>query len=305
MGDVETAKVYITLDTIIKVIILIINIYICRKLIFGKMNVRGGLLELKANVSVGLSLMIANFLGMFIIGVSRIMVEQLASIQEFSIFSFAISISSLALVFLSAVSIVIFPILTRLSTEKIKGFYNKFTSLINLSGYIFLFLFFPLKWFIVNYIEAYSGVIIYLPLLLVIIILEAKIQLIINSYFKTLREEKVMLKSNFLSLVLFVILGGTFYYYSRSINGLVFIMLLVFLMRFYLSELYLKNKLNIEDNNFYLILKDLIILVLFLIFIYLENQFYAILSMSILYVLYVSKNISVLKYFYKLLIRRN
>lgn len=66
---------------------------------------------------VGITLMLANFVSILIMGLCRIAVERYWNIETFSKLSFSITIASFLLVFISQIGYVLFPILKRMTKE--------------------------------------------------------------------------------------------------------------------------------------------------------------------------------------------
>jgi len=199
-------KTLISIDILIKFITLLYAIIICRDITFGKfVSFRNAFKEVISNVSVGIKLTIANVAGILIVGIVRVGIEQMWSIETFGEISFTLSVNNLVLVFINAIGLVMFPVLCRAPQVILLHIYKHTrTALITpLLGIIILY--YPVKLILSMWLPQYSKTLDYMALLFPIIIFESKMSLIINPYFKALRKEKLLLIINFIAVVVSLI----------------------------------------------------------------------------------------------------
>lgn len=200
--------------------------------------------EIKENILSGGAILIAYILGLLILGVSRWLVDYQWGVEIFAQISLAISVSNIALVFINAIGIVMFPLLKTITEEKYQMIYVN--SRYWLTFFLFLlsaffFLFKPLLEF---WLPQYSFGITYLYFLFPICIFESNNSLLNLTFLKALRKERFIMYLNFFT----AIFSGIIAYFSaiifNNLNMVVFSMLLGIMFRSILGEIYLSIKLE-------------------------------------------------------------
>ena len=101
--------------------------------------------EAKKNLSVGSKIMIANFSGMLILGIVQQFVETKWDVETFAKVSLIIAIANIAIGFINAVAIVLFPMLRRMENEGRTATYYKIESLITVLFLWLLAMYYPIK----------------------------------------------------------------------------------------------------------------------------------------------------------------
>ncbi len=302
--SIKNFYVVIVVDTFSKLVALGLLIYTCRDIVVGKCNIRGlGLDETKQNIKVGVVLLIANFLNFFVLGFGRLIVERFETVDVYSVYSFSMSTMYLVLVFVTAIGLVIYPTLNRLNTERFSIYFMELNKLLGIVVYILLISYYPLKLFIINYMNDYIGIFEYLPFIYAAIFVQSKMLILINPYYKLLREEKAMLKANVIGLITAIIFIAISYVIWQSVLLIAVSTLIAILIRLYMSELYIKEKLKIEGNLN--IIVELSGLVLFIFFSYLNNSYIGILGYSIFVVFYTIGNFNTLLKFKKYFLNKS
>jgi O-antigen/teichoic acid export membrane protein len=247
------------IDFVVKVLILLIMMVLFKELVFGKRATwREGLNESIDNIRVGISLMIANVLGMLLLGLGRFIIEQFQSVSNFGQYSFAINTTNLVMMFISSISLVIYPILKRLNKDKLAESYRSINSLLMILVFFLLLTYYPLQWLVEHYYAKYLPILNYLYIFYPIIIYQSKIQMLVNSFFKTLRKERALMVSNFLAVALFGIVGFTSYYYFQNIESIVWCTVLVVACWCYGSEIYITRIMNMRILRLPLLLEILV-----------------------------------------------
>lgn len=289
--------VVIAADTFSRVLVLILMVYSCRDLLIGKgCGLKEAFQDIFSNISVGIKLMLANLAGMLVLGFGRFIVERFESVEVYSNYSFAISTINLVLVFISAVGLVIYPTLNRLEEKKYPVYYINLNHIITIMTFGLLIIYFPLKVFINNYMNAYVNIYEYLPVIFAFIFLETKMQIIINPYYKLLRKEKKMLNINFFGFIIAAILILPFYFMLKSVLVVAISTFLAMGFRMYISEKYLKKELNVKGNLN--ILVESIGIGLFILCAYQSNILAGFLGYALIYCVFLARRIKVIKQFF-------
>lgn len=262
--NVGNFQMIILFDTVSKAIALFIMMYYCRDLFKGKkVKFNEGYLEFKQSILVGIKVMVSNFLSMLILGYSMFLIERSRGIEEFSVYSFSITTTNLILVFSTALGTVIFPFISRRSEDLNKEIFSIISKLSSFAIIFLYIIYFPIRFIIETFLIEFQAALTYLPFIYLFIFSQSKMQLLINPYYKRLREETEMLYANLkVFIVSFLLVSVTFIIYKSILIVVVCIALSMFL-RLILSELYLKKKLDIQKNIFSLF--DIISILVFLI----------------------------------------
>ena len=217
----------------------------CPELIKGKVDDwQGVLAEVRENVSCGMKLMFANLSGMLVLGIGRVVIEYWGTLENYAFYAFGVSMTNLALVALTSVSIVLYPMLKRLPEDRYLHYYDHANGKLFLFSIIMLGGYFPVVWLILHAIPKYSPVIPYLNLLFVVTVLQGKMQLLNNNYYKAMRFEGKMLRANLESLAVAALLSGTLYALHRSVMSIAIATLLTMIYRVYMSEWFLRRAMG-------------------------------------------------------------
>ncbi|MGX5201597.1 hypothetical protein [Aliikangiella sp. IMCC44632] len=189
-------------DLISRVFQLTLIIYFMRQHLFGTFSflIRGFNLFL-SNLATGFSLLLANLASMLVLNASRLWVEFRFDMEQFSNFSFGLTITNLILLTITSVSVVLYPSLKAMEGSVYSKFYGKSTQIIQMLSIISLFSYFPILYFIQEYMIEYQYISKYLNMMLVLTLLQVRTQLLFITYFKVLRLELTMLLINIISLL--------------------------------------------------------------------------------------------------------
>ena len=193
--------------------------------------------EWKTNVSAGIILMLANWSSMLLLGGAKMIVQWRWDELTFGKISFAVSISNLFLVFVNAISVVLFPSLKRMNQEQLPQLYQKLRSSVSLVLFAVITFYFPGCMILNIYLPKYSESLTYLGLLLPLIIFSSKVSLLTNNYLKVYRLEKEMLKINLISIITAIVLYLVTAYIFRSLVALVICIVMSNMLKSILSEI--------------------------------------------------------------------
>ncbi|HCC00197.1 MAG TPA: hypothetical protein DEP42_03095 [Ruminococcaceae bacterium] len=237
----------IVLDFAAKVVVLCINVYQCRDLIFGEhIPLKEAWGEYWDNIRVGIKLMIANLMAMMVLGAGKLFLERLGSVSDFSMYTFAANAINVAMMFISAVGLVLYPVLCRLPKNVLPYYFQRINRLLCAFIFCMMLLYYPMVPIIRYFLPHYTPVFQYLYLLFPIVIMQSKMQLLINNFYETLREEKAMMWANVSSVAIFVAIALPLFLWKHSVMVIVWTTLGVFVWRCYASELFLKKKMDIH-----------------------------------------------------------
>ncbi len=239
-----------------------------------------------ASARDGIKLTLSSVSSLLILGVGRFLVDRVWGIEAFGKFSFALSLTNFFLLFISQISIVLFPTLRQVNTDVAKKLYNKFNTYLDslLPGIYVLYI--PIKMLLELWLPQYSISLMYLSILLPICIFDGKTQMINNTYFKVLRKEKKLLKINLITVLISTILSLISIFIIKNINFVIIGMLLAICIRSIMGEVYLSNEMQVKSDlkNLFLII---IISILFIIYNFLFTNVISFVFTLITYFIYV------------------
>ncbi len=221
--------------------------YICKKLfVYPFDSVHKIFQEAKDNISVGLKLLIANTSSVLVIGVIRYGISEGWDIATFGRVSLTLSVSNFLMVFINAVSIVLFPALKRICSDQLPKLYLHIRDILSLILFLILIFYYPMRLILGLWLPQYASYLKYMVILFPICVFESKVILLSNTYLKNLRKEALMLKINLYAVLLSIIWTIFSVLMIHNLDIAVFGIVLACAFRSFISEFYLAKILNIE-----------------------------------------------------------
>ncbi|MGO4694205.1 lipopolysaccharide biosynthesis protein [Paenibacillus sp. 2TAB26] len=285
LAGIRDYELLISADLIGKFISLLCAMFYCRDIVYQKIsNVLFNVRETFENISVGIKLMFANIASMLIIGVVRFGIERSWDISTFGKVSLTLNISNFVMLFINAVGIIMFPVLRRTSEERLPNIYVSMRDFLMVILLAALLLYFPLNATLSAWLPKYSDSLKYMALLFPLSVYEGKTALLTNTYLKTLRKEKLMLKINMISLILSV--GITIFttILNENLNLAIVSIVLLLAIRSILAEFYLSKILGISIYKDTFL--DLLMTVYFILIAWYINTWIAVILYAIAYLVY-------------------
>lgn len=143
-----------------------------------------------------------------------------------------------------------------------------------------------------NWLPQYADGLKYLAILFPMFLYEGKMALLILTYLKTLRKEKIILKVNIISLFLGFVLTLIFTTFHQNLNLLVLSILIVLAFRSALAEYCLTKTLKIR------VFKDIVLEFImsagFVFISWMYNSWYSTILYAVLFILYTLVKLKVL-----------
>lgn len=239
----------IILDLGGKVVALIYTLYHCWDIVTAKpAHVFFTIKEAKANVRVGIKLTFASLASLLIIGIVRLAIENNWDIETFSQVSLTLSVSNLLMVFIRAVATVLFPVLRRLGAEKqrLQELY------ILMRGGLMLFLlgalifYYPVQAILLLWLPEYEVGLRYMALLFPMCLFESKMNMLIETFMKTIRQEKKLLLVNVSSVIMSLLVTVFSVYVVGNLDIAVISIVFLLAFRCVFAELLMAKELEIK-----------------------------------------------------------
>ncbi len=237
-------------DITAKLILLIYIVVLHKEFLIGSVtDFKKALSEFFENIKCGSKLMLANVSGMLVLGTGRFVIEYFDSVENYAYYAFGVSMTNLALVATTALSIVIYPTLKRLPESNYLNYYNITSRRLLAFNCLLLFVYFPAVVFIKQAMPSYTPVIPYLNFLFAITILQGKMQLLNNTYYKAMRRESSMLTANLSSVFIAVLFSGIAYAATGKIESIAIAALVTMIYRVFASEWYLRKQMKDQSRS--------------------------------------------------------
>ena len=283
---VREYKLMIVADLIGKLVALAYAMYCCRDIVFRKISTfYFSVSEALRNINVGIKLMFSNIASMMMVGVVRFGIEQSWDVSTFGKVSLTLSISNLMMLFINTIGIIMFPILRRTDENKLPSIYvtmRDFLMVILLGTLVF---YYPVKSILSLWLPQYAEGLMYMALVFPMCVYEGKMSLLINTYLKTLRKEKIMLRINLISLGLSIIITFITTILLRNLNLAIVSIVILLAFRSAIAEIYLSKILKISVYKD--ILKELIMTIIFISLGWFINSWLGILLYLVSYIGYL------------------
>lgn len=243
-------KHMIVVDYGIRAIIAFSCIFIGSYFIIGKKDSwKIGFQEIFENCSSGIFVTAGALLASFMPMAGRIVLQKEATIEQYAIFSFALSVLALVVTFTNTAGVVFFPILKNLKENQLLCYYEKLEWGYNCLIVIALGVYIPAVLVIQYYLSEYVSVLEYMYVIFMLCIPLGKFQMLITPYMKAFRMEKQYFVANILGVLAVLTSTNLIYKLTNSIYMVALITLFVFVLWSLLLESYLKRKLKIGKKR--------------------------------------------------------
>lgn len=283
---VRNFRLMIFADILGKSLSLIYAMYFCKDIVFNKISdFHFTINETIINIKVGIKLMFSNIASQLIIGIVRLGIERTWDVATFGKVSLTLSITNMMMIFINAIGMIMYPILRRTDKNKLSSIYSTLRDFLMVVLLGVLIFYYPFKTIMSAWLPQYADSLTYMALIFPMFVYEGKMALLINTYLKTMRREKVMLQINVITML--CSLGMTFLttkvFQNLELTVLNIIILVAF--RSVISEVYLSKelKLNVKKD----IILELASTVVFILFGWFVNSWYTVLVYGIVYVIYL------------------
>lgn len=244
---IKDFKVLIGADLTARTFTLVLLVIACRDIVKGKqIRWRDGIKGARKNISVGSKLMFASIASMLLTGIIRFSIENEWSVEVFGKISLTITASNLLMIFINAVSIVMYPLLKNLSEEKYAETYKNLRNMLMIPVLGLLLVYYPAKVVLSWWLPQYAESLRYMALLFPMCVFESKMSMLVNTYFKALRKEKELMKINWMMLGVTVVLTGVTAYGLHNLTLAVAALPAVMALRCFMGELHLARCLRMR-----------------------------------------------------------
>lgn len=260
-----------------------------RKIVFAKLGgYRDAIGDMWRDASVGIKLTISNIVAMLILGVGRMIIDNIWGIESFGKISLSFSLTNFFLVFIQQVSMVMFPALRKVGDSQQKGIFVTLRSAVNLIAPAILVLYIPMQYLLGLWLPAYRESLVYLAYLLPLCIFDGKMQMLFTTYFKVLRQEKRLMIINMISLGVSLISCTVCGYVFRSMTAVVAAMVVAVVFRSIVSDFLLTRTFQTKMGKEFLF--ELMMILAYIVIVSTLPSIYAFLAVLGVYICYLLLN---------------
>ncbi|AWZ49458.1 hypothetical protein C3495_11820 [Clostridiaceae bacterium 14S0207] len=262
--DCRKATYLILFQTIVNFIIFLIYIYKYKDINFGKKTPLHTIKsDIKKNISMGFFIMLGNFVSIIIIGVDRIFVDKFFTVNDFAMYSFAVSLLSMIYIILNGIRTVIYPYLTRSDEKDLgKNYEIMKTAIFILLGYSLAAYFFC-KVLVSAFLPKYVASLTVTAIIFPTILLSGEINIVTSNYYKTLKLEKSYTKNNIIAVAISLITIVIAFFGFRTQEAIATSSLLSFYLWGLYGDNFFKKRLGIKVHKHHL--AEILTIVLFLV----------------------------------------
>ena len=286
LANLREYKLMIIADLCGKLVSLLLSMYYCRDIVFRKISsFYFSFKETLDNIDVGIKLMFANIASMLIIGVIRFGIERIWDVATFGKVSLTLSVSSFLMIFINAVGLVMFPVLRRTNVNKLAEIYSTMRDFLMVVLLGVLIIYYPIKPILSAWLPKYADSLKYMAVLFPMCVYEGKMSLLINTYLKTLRKEKIMLSINVLTLLISLPIAFITIYWLKNLDFAVMSIVFLLAFRCIIAEFKLSKILDINVSKD--IILELIMTLLFIISGWTVNSYMSIIVYGLSYFMYI------------------
>jgi len=242
-------KILLIADILSKIVSLVQITIRCNDIVIIKgyiINWKSTLKEAYENLNIGSKLLIANLSSALIVGIIRIIIENVWSIEIFGKISLTLNVSSLLMILINAVSVVMFPLLKRMKEEEWSNNYQILNLILLVLSFTMLLCFFPLKLIFDAWLPNYREGLKYMAILFPMCIYEGKTSMLLNTYLKALRKEKQLLFINVISLLVSCALSSISAFILHNLSLTVISIVISLCIRCLLAEFVLSKYIEFD-----------------------------------------------------------
>ncbi|KMZ53831.1 lipopolysaccharide biosynthesis protein [Dorea sp. D27] len=235
---VKSYLLLIMLDAAGRVLSLVYVIFCCKDITSRKrVDMKLAAAEGKKAIQSGYKLLFATLAGTIIIGITRWCIENHWSITTFAEVTLTISIANVFLQCINAVAVTLFPALRRADRKELSRLYPMINSVVVIGLFGCMIFYYPMTKLLIWWLPQYEASIGYAAFLLPICVYECKSSVLVSTYLKTLREEKILFKINIVSVALAFALSFFTIYILDSLTGAMLAILAVLAYRCCVGEI--------------------------------------------------------------------
>ncbi len=195
-------------------------------------------------IKSGFFLMLSEFIGIILLGMDSMFVQNLFSVEEFSMYSFAVSLVTAIYALINTVANLIYPYLVRANEEKYAEYYTLMSNALTVLTAMSLCGFYVAKFIVNHWMKTYVNSIPIAAILFGTIIFRSIIMLVCGNYFKVLKMIREYTFNNIFAIVISFVLNVAAYLIFRDFMYIAVASLISFILWYLLTDITFVRKLS-------------------------------------------------------------
>lgn len=200
-------------------------------------------------IKSGFFLMVSEFVAIIILGIDSIFVQNLFSMKDFAMYSFAVSIITVVYALINTVSNLIYPYLVRVEKEKYAEYYTLMSDVLTVVSIFSMLSFFPAKFIVIIWIDKYLPSISITAILFGTVSFRALIILVCGNYFKVLKMIKEFTKNNVFAIIVSFVTDLLAYLLFHDYRYIALASLLSFIIWYLVTDYVFIKRLQIPRES--------------------------------------------------------
>lgn len=248
--QIQHFQAFIIAEIVAKITGFILATFYCKEIVYKfPKNIITGLSHARQHILSGSNLWFSNLVTGFSADITRIMIVNTWGIIIFGQISLTLKIVNFILIFVNSVSLVLYPTLRRYEKTILEERYNDFNSILMIILLGVLCFYYPLQVMIISWLPQYATGLRYMAMLCPVCIYACKSDMIILTYMKSLRLEKLIMRISAFSLIISCLTTFTAVYIIESLSLAIFMIVFNKGLTCIISEFILSKKIKIRIWN--------------------------------------------------------
>ena len=242
-------KLILVLLTVCNFVSMVIPMCQNRQILWGERAplAQTGILPL---IKSGFFLMLSEFIGIIILGIDSMFVDNLFSQTDFAMYSFAVSVITGIYTLIGVISNLVYPYLVRVSEDKFAEYYTLMSNMLVIVAVFSMLAFYVVKFIILQWLDKFTPSIPIIEILFGTIVFRTLITLVCGNYFKVLKLIKSYTENNVFAIAMSFALNVAAYLIFRDYHYIAVASLLSFIIWYVVTDRIFIRQLKITVGGY-------------------------------------------------------
>lgn len=242
-------RILLVILTICNFLCMVIAMGQNKQILWGRREPLGNV-GIPALIKSGFFLMLSEFIGLIILGIDSMFVDNLFSQTDFAMYSFAVSVIAVIYTLITVVSNLIYPYLVRVSEEKYAEYYALMSDTLTVVSVFSMLSFYVAEFAILKWLGKFTPSITVIAILFGTIVFRALITLVCGNYFKVLKMIKAYTENNVFAIAISFILNVAAYLLFHDYTYIAVASLLSFIIWYVVTDRIFIRQLEITASGY-------------------------------------------------------
>lgn len=242
-------KILLVILTICNLLCMVITMCQNKQILWGRREPLSKV-GISALIKSGFFLMLSEFIGLIILGIDSMFVDNLFSQTDFAMYSFAVSVIAVIYTLITVVSNLVYPYLVRVSAEKYAEYYVLMSDVLVVVAMFSMLAFYVAEFAILKWLGKFTPSIPVIGILFGTIVFRTLITLVCGNYFKVLKMIKEYTENNVFAIVISFVLNVAAYLLFHDYTYIAVASLLSFIIWFVVTDGIFIRRLEISVHGY-------------------------------------------------------